>query len=254
MPCVASSRSCPAVGAAAIKRRTLLEMEAERIESAKRIQISGPGILRGLDQLWVPTREGISCVLVLADGAVPYRTTVERIARYDGMHVADVLERDLERHGAPLVLRLDRAKAHDVPSVQDVCARHGVLVLHGPPRRPQYYGQLERQNREHRAWLDAGGPLREDELAAHLGEMVAVLNGLWPRRTLNWSTSEVLWNCRRNPSVDRAALRERVAATSIRLARDLPPKAIALGTHHRLAIEHEFGALGLLEQQHGGWC
>jgi len=84
--------------------------------------------------------------------------------------------------------------------------------------------------------------------------MKAALNALWPRRTLSWSTSEVLWNRRRTPSVDRAALHERVAAISTRLAAKLPPKAVALGTHTRLAIEHELAALGLLEQQPGGWC
>lgn len=28
---------------------------------------------------------------------------------------------------------------------------YAVLVLHGPPHHPRFYGQLERQNREHRA-------------------------------------------------------------------------------------------------------
>ena len=210
--------------------------------------------MRGLDQLWVRTDERMRCVLVLADGAVPYRTSLTTIERYTGECVAEVLESDLEQHGAPLVLRLDRAKAHDVPAVYEVCARHGVLVLHGPPRRPQYYGQLERQNLEHRAWLDACGTLHDDDLDDHLARMRLALNGLWPRRTLGWSTSEVLWNRRRTPSVDRAALRDRVAATSVRLAEKLPPRALALGTHQRLAIEHELAALGLLRQQPGGWC
>jgi len=159
-------------------------MERERLESAVRVRIVEPGVVRGLDQLWVRTTERMACVLALADGAIPYRTTLELVERYDGQHVAAVLARDIHRHGAPLVLRLDRAKAHDVPAVHAVCALHRVLVLHGPPRRPQYYGQLERQNAEHRAWLDACGPLHDDELAERLAEMKATLNALWPRRTL----------------------------------------------------------------------
>jgi hypothetical protein len=229
-------------------------MERERIASAIRVHVAAPGVIRGLDQLWVRTVERMQCVLALADGAVPYRTTLTRVERYDGANVEAVLADDIERHGAPLVLRLDRAKAHDVAGVRALCDRNGVLVLHGPPRCPTYYGQLERQNAEHRAWLDAGAPIHDAELGDRLGEMQLALNALWPRRTLNWSTSEVLWNRRRTPAVDRAALRERVSATAVRLARKLPPKALALGTHHRLAIEHELVSLGLLELQPGGWC
>lgn len=43
--------------------------------------------------------------------------------------------------------------------VAEVLRSHGVLLLHGPPRHLGYYGQLERQSREHRAWLTASGEL-----------------------------------------------------------------------------------------------
>ena len=39
-----------------------------------------------------------------------------------------------------------------------------------------------------------------------------------------------------------------------RIALALPPKAINLGTHVRLAIEHELVSLGFLNLQPGGWC
>ena len=48
-----------------------------------------------------------------------------------------------------LVVRMDRAKAHRAPRVTALLDAHKVLVLHGPPRYPRFYGQLERQNREH---------------------------------------------------------------------------------------------------------
>ena len=240
--------------AAAIKQSTLRTMEHERVAAAMRVRVASPGLIRGLDQLWVPTNGGMQCVLALADGAIPYRTTLSRIERYDGAHVEAVLARDLEEHGPPLVLRLDRAKAHDVAAVHALCERHGVLVLHGPPRCPTYYGQLERQNAEHRAWLDADAHDDGVELDERLRHMKTALNALWPRRTLGWSTAALMWNRRRTPTVNRDALRQRVSDRASRLREELPPKAIALGTHHRLAIEHELVSLGLLELQPGGWC
>jgi hypothetical protein len=45
-------------------------------------------------------------------------------------------------------------------------------------------GQLERQNREHRAWLDAAAQLRDVDVDDDLREMKRVLNTLWPRRSL----------------------------------------------------------------------
>jgi hypothetical protein len=77
------------------------------------------------------------------------------IGRYDGAHVEAVLARDLEEHGAPFVLRLDRAKAHDVaPCTRCVSATACSRCTNRRGARPTN-GQLERQNREHRAWLDA---------------------------------------------------------------------------------------------------
>ncbi len=239
--------------AAAIKEDVLRTMEHERRRNAMRITITEPGIVRGLDQLYVHTAEGLECALVLADAAIPYRTSIAPIDAYDAEHVAAVLDRDIENYGAPLVLRMDRARSHDAPAVQAVCQHHGVLVLHGPPRHPQYYGQLERQNREHRAWLDAANLVPREYLGTELERMRTVLNELWPRRTLGWATPELMWQRRRTPNLDRAELRARVDDRATRIATKLPPKAINLGTHFRLAIEHELVSLGFLELQPGGW-
>jgi len=54
-------------------------------------------------------------------------------------------------------MRMDRASSHDTFAVHEVLREHEVLLLHGPPRYPQYYGQHERQNREHQAWLAHSG-------------------------------------------------------------------------------------------------
>ncbi|MFO0672536.1 MAG: hypothetical protein U0235_23485 [Polyangiaceae bacterium] len=124
--------------------------------------------------------------LVSADAAVPYRTSIAASELYDGAAVSALaLEADFEAHGAPLVLRMDPgASVHRCPQVTAVLERYRVMVLHGPARHPGFYGQLERQNREHRAWLNAaqaraGGP--DESVLETLRDAV---NERWRRRTL----------------------------------------------------------------------
>ena len=90
-------------------------------------------------------------LLVAADAAVCFRTSIASRPSYDSAAVAEVLDRDMVEHGAPLVYRMDRASVHRTAGVLELLRSRQVLLLHGPPHHAQYYGQLERQNREHRA-------------------------------------------------------------------------------------------------------
>lgn len=109
---------------------------------------------------------------------------------YDHASVIAALTADFEKHGPPLVARLDRAACQRTPDVIALLGESEVLMLHGPPRHPQYYGQLERQNREHRAWLRQVGTLTHEELPRSAARMRTALNALWPRPTLDWCTAE----------------------------------------------------------------
>jgi len=231
--------------AAAVKRETLREMERERVASCTRLRIAQPGVMRSLDQLY----EGPRTALIASDASVPYRTTARVVAAYDGEHVARTLEEDLRTHGAPLVYRMDRASCHRVPQVRELLEAHGVLLLHGPPRYPQFYGQHERQNREHRGWL--GAAELNDEL---LREMIEELNGTWRRRALAWRTSAEVWMARLTLDVDRVALREEVAYRAARLAARLSERSDALDLAGRLAIEQALEDRGLMSREAGGWC
>jgi transposase InsO family protein len=164
---------------------------------------------------------------------VPYRTTIDAVPEYRSHAVAEILARDFEKYGAPLVLRLDRASVHRTPEVEEVATHFGVLLLHGPPRHPRYYGQLERQNREHRAWLNALGPISLDELRAECGAMQAAFNGLWRRGTLGFRTAGEMWSERVAIVEDRASLRREVEDRRDQLLRKELPKDLA----ERLAIE-----------------
>jgi transposase-like protein len=240
--------------AAAVKSETLAAMERERKAEAERVVVTTPGVVRGFDAMHVPVVEGGRYALVAADAAVPYRTTAAAVVRYDGCSVAEVLDRDFAQHGAPLVLRADRAKCHRVPEVLEVLRRHGVLLLQGPPRHPGFYGQLERQNREHRAWLAMAGRLDAADLDRLCDEMLLALNAAWPRRSLTWRTSEEAWLARPAIDVDRAALREEVQDRAARIRRQAEGRAAVAAMAERFAVEAALTKRGYLRREPGGWC
>jgi len=239
--------------AAQIKALTLTRMERERKAGLRQIRIAVPGILRGMDAMQFPGRRE-RYALIAADGAVPYRTSVTVGPRYDAALVARALAADLEQNGAPLVYRLDRARAHDAPAARAVLAAHRVLVLHGPPRYPGYYGQLERQNREHRAWLRAGSEPHDGKLESCLRDMLESVNRLWRRRTLGWQTAAEAWSTRPPLTVDRDALHEEVRERAHAIARSLSGRGQPADLAERLAIEQTLTRMGYLRQQLGGWC
>jgi hypothetical protein len=170
--------------AAAIKQDTLREIERERKAQTHHVGVTAIGVIRGFDAMYVAN----GLLLNASDAAIPYRTTIRHTEQYDERSVASVLDEDFTLHGAPLVLRCDRARCHTAPDVLSVLERHGVLLLQGPPR-PQYYGQLERQNLEHRQWL--GDQLVVDQPT--LDVMKHALNAVWRRPTLDWATAQERW-------------------------------------------------------------
>lgn len=240
--------------AARIRAATLTAMERERKAELARITITVPGVLRGMDAMQFPHTRTARYALIAADGAVPYRTSLTTGTRYDAELVTRALGRDFEQNGAPLVYRLDRARAHDTSAARELLAAHQVLVLHGPPRYPGYYGQLERQNREHRAWLNAESPADGAPLEPRLVEMLDRVNRLWRRRTLGWKTAAEAWSARPPLTVDRRALREEVQERALRIARNMSGRGQPADLTERLAIEQTLTRMGYLCRQTGGWC
>lgn len=216
--------------AAEIKRDELTAMERERRASAAQVTVTQPGVLRGFDAM----HDGKTAVLVVSDAAVPYRTTIRRYRHYNAETTAEILDADFRRHLPPLAVRLDRAACHEAEPVLSVLRAHGVLLLHGPPRHPQYYGQLERQNREHRAWERWYG--MED-----LDAMTTALNALWRRPTLGWRTAEEAWLARPILDENRDLLRDEVEQRTGRLRAHGVSDDLAT----RLAIEQ-----ALIERSH----
>jgi hypothetical protein len=232
-------------GAARIKRDTLRAMEQERRLAAAHVEVALPGVIRGFDSMDLGRARHL---LVSGDGAVPYRTSWVDAPSYDGASVARAFSDDFARNGPPLVLRFDCARQHDEPGVREVLDRNGVLPLHGRPRYPQYYGQLERMNRDQREWL------RADPYATSPGGidlMMNSLNNLWPRRRLGWKTAAEVWNARPVLDVDRRELRKEVVRTSARL---VARHAVKPDVAWRVAVKQALARRGLLRVVPGGGC
>jgi transposase InsO family protein len=240
--------------AARIKCATLTLIERERQQALTRMSVAGAGLIRGLDAMHLSIAGAKCYALVCADAAIPFRTSITLGEHYDAELVARTLERDIDSQGAPLILRADRARAHDSPHVRQILEQHQVLMLHGPPRYPCFYGQLERQNREHRAWLAALLNPPGQSMQALLERMIYCLNTKWPRRSLGWKTAAEAWNARSNIRIDRQAFRKQVQDRARHLERHIDLRAKPADLIERLAIEQTLTELGYLHRQTGGWC
>jgi hypothetical protein len=230
--------------AARVKGEVVTQLERERIARCSRVLVYEPGVMCSLDQLYIGHRPAQQLALLASDAAVAYRTSARLIGAYTGNEVARVLADDFADHGAPLVVRMDRASPHDTPTVRQVLRAHEVLLLHGPARYPQYYGQHERQNREHQAWLAYSD--RVDD--AELQEMLRVLNQRWLRPSLGWRPSAALWGARRAMRTNRRELRHDVVRRAVQLRRSRCAPKLA----ERLAIEQALGDRGLVRRIAGG--
>jgi hypothetical protein len=246
---VASRRKCHS-----IKKDALRMLERERIANTNRITVTAAGVVRGFDQMYVATTRGTRLLLFSADGAVQYRTSVAVAEHYDGPSVARAVERDFCENGAPLVWRADRASSHRTDDVAQVLRRHGVLILHGPPRHPRFYGQTERQNRKHRAFFDSAPPLDPDRLPERCARILRALNMLWKRPTLGWRTANEVWVMRPTINDNRDELRDEVQDCAARIARGIGQRNAATDLAQRLAIESVLSRRGYLKRQLGGWC
>ena len=233
-----------------LKHEELQRLETERRKACARVTVAAPGLVRGFDAMHVVAGDQKAYWLVAADAAIPFRTSVATVTSYDAASVVAALAADFEAHGPPLVLRLDRIAAQRAPEVAELLERFAVLALHGPPRYPRYYGQLERQNREHREWYSRLHVSSLGDLASAAEEMRTSLNTLWARPTLDGWTAAEVWNTRRRIDVDRRALR---AAVNERTT-GLVSSGVESLRARRIAIETELTNLGLLAVHNGGWC
>ena len=223
--------------AAELKREVLTEMERARKSACARVDIIEPGVVRAFDAMHLTPGFALNA----ADACVPYRTSCVHADVYDADQVASVLEADFRQHGAPLVLRDDCAGCHTAPAVMSVLHDYGVALLQSPPYYPQYNGQHERQNREHRDWL-AWCEHTSDDMQTELDRMKSALNDRWLRPTLGWKSAAELWQSRRSFDDERGAFLDEIDERAERLREHGLDQRLAT----RLAIEQALTQRGYL--------
>jgi hypothetical protein len=223
--------------AADLKHEVLVEMERTRKAECARVEITEPGIVRAFDAMHLTPGFALNA----ADACVPYRTSCAHVGAYDAAHVAALLDADFRTHGAPLVLRDDCARCHTAPAVMSVLQAHGVALLQSPPYYPQYNGQHERQNREHRDWL-AWCEHTSDDMQTELDRMKSALNERWLRRTLSWRSAAEVWQMRRSFEDERSSFLDEVDERAARLRNYGLDQRLAT----RLAIEQALTQKGYL--------
>jgi hypothetical protein len=223
--------------AAELKHEALTELERVRKAECARVEITEPGVVRGFDAMHLLSGFALNA----ADACVPYRTSCAHVGTYDAEHVAALLRADFQAHGAPLVLRDDCARCHTAPAVLSVLDEFGVALLQSPPYYPQYNGQHERQNREHRAWL-AWCERTSDDMQTELDRMKSALNERWLRRTLGWKSAAAVWQTRRSFDDERDSFLDDVDERAARLREQALDQRLAM----RLAIEQALTQKGYL--------
>lgn len=219
--------------AAILKRDVLTDQERARKATASRVQITVPGVVRGFDAMYLSN----GFALIAADAAVPLRTSAVLADAYTADNVAAVLDLDFRIHGAPLFLRLDNARCHTAPAVLSVLRAWSVILLQGPTYYAPYYGQLERQNAEHRAWCQWDCMTQSD-----LDRMKTAMNERWLRPTLGWRSAADHWNERPSLDDDRDELHDDVHERAGRLRFHDVDANLAM----RLAIEQALTERGYL--------
>jgi hypothetical protein len=210
--------------------------------------------MRGFDGLALKTTGGWREGLIASDASVPYRTSVRVVSSYDGEAVAASIETDIERHGAPLVWRMDRASPHTTERVRHVLDRHEVLLLQGPPGCPRFYGQHERQNREHRGYLRWSPLLSPEQAEVECEGMLNVVNEKWRRPQLGWRTAGEMWGKREAINENRAELRADVEAKTARLMAASEGRGMSKSKAERLAIVQALQERGYVRLGRGRRC
>lgn len=141
----------------------------------------------------------------------------------------------------------DLTQAIDATGVAETYEYDGLHhLVRGTDKRGKDW--LERQNREHRAWLSDLRATDGSELGPTCAQMRQAFN------ELGWRTAAAAWASCTMPVVDRDELREEVEERRRKLEEAGVARSGHPGLAERLAIEAALMNRGLLRLTKGGWC
>ncbi len=143
-----------------------------------------PGAVWAIDGTWLDR-----CVidmgrraLVVVELNSKKTMCLEAVRGERGTAVVACLERLIDRHGAPLVLKADNGSAFICAALAALCERSGIVLLHSPVRRPRFNGCCEVSGRwaKHRAAAAALRRGSPDQLCQADLDAAVTLQGTLP--------------------------------------------------------------------------
>lgn len=138
-------------------------VNAEKRAHLRRITWRVPGLTWAMDA----TKIGPAQLQQVQDLASRYKFEPFLAASLSGEQVAEHLERIIDVHGAPLILKRDRGSNLRDDAVRAVLEKHLIIPLDSPRRYPQYNGAIEYAQREMKEVLEVRDPGAEQSLAIY---------------------------------------------------------------------------------------
>jgi len=146
----------------------LVKIDRGQSKAAKRARMRRvtwlvPGLTWAMDSM----RIGPVDLQQVQDLASRYKFEPFLAKSLSGAQVAEHLERLIEAHGPPLILKRDRGSNLQDDAVREVLEKHLIIPLDSPRQYPPYNGAIERAQREMKEALEAQSPLADLALANH---------------------------------------------------------------------------------------
>jgi len=184
-----------------IVARTRAEVKREHRNRMQRVQCHVPGLVWAMDdtkrrRLPVTMKMSLNQMRDSASRKGLSAKVTERLPPHG--KVAETLEEQFHRHGAPVIFKCDNGSNLNGESVRDVCDVYGVIVLNSPPYYPQYNGQIEWSQWElksHMAWLLQGTDVDMPTIQLAADFALDRLNQ-WPRPCLRRKTADEVFEAR----------------------------------------------------------
>jgi len=154
----------PRNSTAAYLRRLRRLKRQRRCRWRHRVQWNMPGAVWAIDGTWLgcPVVGSGRRALVVVELHSRKTLAVVSVRGEREVEVIRVLTKLIERHGAPLVLKLDNGPAFISEDVAAFCGQHGMTLMHSPVRRPSWNGTCEVSGRWAKRRAEAAARLRGD--------------------------------------------------------------------------------------------
>lgn len=150
-----------------------------------RLQWNVPGAVWALDGTWLdrPVQGGSRRALVVAELCSKQTLCLQSVPGERAVAAERVLQELIERHGAPLVLKVDNGSAFVAKRFEAFCRGYGITLLHSPVRRPRWNGTCEVSGRwaKQRAYAAAARRVAEAALCQADLDAAVTFQGIMQR-------------------------------------------------------------------------